>query len=208
MPDNELALQARVPPPRISAPAGLTWWPAPSRSVPAAQTFQPVSMDLLDRLLGHDRWTTRTLLLRAAELDDELLDVEFELGHRTLRATLDHIVFNVEVWSHLMAGRHPDVRRRRPEERTIEGMLSRLESAYPVLEEVAGEVRARNGWDEQWTDVLDDPPARKSYGGAIAHVITHSMHHRAQVLAMLRWCGATDLPEGDVLGWEGQRRGP
>ncbi|MEO2015569.1 MAG: hypothetical protein ABGZ53_14495 [Fuerstiella sp.] len=30
------------------------------------------------------------------------------------------------------------------------------------------------------------------------------MHHRAQVLYMLRRVGVVDLPEGDVLSWESQ----
>jgi uncharacterized damage-inducible protein DinB len=45
-------------------------------------------------------------------------------------------------------------------------------------------------------------PTEKSYGGAIAHVITHSMPHRAQLLSMLRKRGVESLPEGDVLSWE------
>jgi uncharacterized damage-inducible protein DinB len=47
--------------------------------------------------------------------------------------------------------------------------------------------------------------AEKTYGGAIAHVITHSMHHRAQLLYILRQLGLNDRPEGDVLSWEHQR---
>jgi uncharacterized damage-inducible protein DinB len=133
-------------------------------------------VDLLDRLLGHDAWTTRALLGRAATLDDAALDRPFELGHRTVRATLLHLVRNMEVWADLMAG-------------------------VPVRA-VAG----RDGWDETWLDVLDDPPARKTYGGALAHVITHSMHHRAQVIAMLRALGVGDVPEGDVLSWEARNR--
>lgn len=35
-------------------------------------------MDLLDKLLGHDTWTTRQLLLACNSLPDELLDREFE----------------------------------------------------------------------------------------------------------------------------------
>jgi uncharacterized damage-inducible protein DinB len=75
-----------------------------------------------------------------------------------------------------------------------------------VLSNVAHDVAKRDGWDETWLDVLDDPPARKTYGGAIAHVITHSMHHRAQLLWMLRHLGVRGLPEGDVLSWERQFR--
>jgi uncharacterized damage-inducible protein DinB len=45
------------------------------------------------------------------------------------------------------------------------------------------------------------------YRGGIAHVITHSMHHQAQLLYMLHWLGIEGLPERDVLSWE-QQAGP
>ena len=41
----------------------------------------------------------------------------------------------------------------------------------------------------------------------IAHVITHSMHHRAQALCIIEQLGLTDLPEGDALDWEYQAFG-
>ena len=65
-----------------------------------------IHMDLLDRLIGHDAWTTRQLLLRCRHLADEQLNQEFDIGHRTVRATFTHIIRNVEVWTQLMAGRH------------------------------------------------------------------------------------------------------
>lgn len=49
---------------------------------------------------------------------------------------------------------------------------------------------------------MDDPPVEKPLGGAIGHVITHNMNHRAHVLAMLSILGLTALPEGDLLTWE------
>jgi hypothetical protein len=52
-------------------------------------------MDLIDRLLGHDVWTTHQLLLRCRGLTDEQLDRDFDIGHRTVRATLTHIIRNV-----------------------------------------------------------------------------------------------------------------
>ena len=162
-------------------------------------------MDLLDRLLGHDAWTTRELLRRAAELDDEALDRGLDLGHGSVRATLLHLVRNMEVWSDLMAG--VPVRENAngtPAGRSVAGLAARLDRAAADLARLARDVARRDAWDETWLDVLDDPPARKTYGGAIAHVITHSMHHRAQVLARLRRLGVADLPEGDVLSWEQQ----
>jgi uncharacterized damage-inducible protein DinB len=83
-------------------------------------------------------------------------------------------------------------------------MLARLERAATDLSSVARAVAERGGWDEQWVDHLDDPPAKKTYGGGIAHIITHSMHHRAHVLYYLRRLGVRELPEGDVLSWEQQ----
>jgi uncharacterized damage-inducible protein DinB len=159
-------------------------------------------MTLLDRLLGHDVWTTGHLLIRAAQLTDEQLDRRFDIGHGSVRATFEHIIFNMEVWSNLMAGREPLPADR---QQSVPAFTQRLDRAASILSQVARDVAARDGWDETWLDVLDDPPARKTYGGAIAHVVTHSMHHRAQLLWMLRQLGLQALPEGDVLSWEQQR---
>ena len=52
-------------------------------------------MDILDRLLGHDAWTTRRLLLCCRELREDQLDQPFEIGHRTVRRTLIHMVGDV-----------------------------------------------------------------------------------------------------------------
>lgn len=161
-------------------------------------------MDLLDRLLGHDSWTTRELLTRCAALTDEQLDTEFDIGHRTVRRTLQHIIFNTDVWAGLMAGRitsKADVRRLPG---TLDLLGERLDRASAILASVTRDVAARNAWDETWIDVLDTPPSTKTYGGAIAHVITHSMHHRAQLLHLMKALGLRSLPEGDVLSWERQ----
>jgi uncharacterized damage-inducible protein DinB len=162
-------------------------------------------MDLLDRLLLHDSWTTRKLLLTCRQLDDADLDREFDLALRTVRATLSHIVRNVEAWTDLMHER--DVRAVPDGGETVDGLLSRLDAAAADLAALARDVRERGAWDETWVDRLDDPPREKTFGGAIGHVITHSMHHRGQAIHMLRRLGARDVPEGDVLGWERRTQG-
>ncbi len=158
-------------------------------------------MNLLDRLLEHDAWTTRQLLDRARGLSDEALDREFDLGPKSLRKTFAHIIRNMEGWAALMAGRAVERVDTSPA-RTIEQLTERLDRAAAELARVARDIEARDAWDQRWLDTLDDPPTEKSFGGAIAHVITHSMHHRAQLIYMLRQVGVTNLPEGDVLSWE------
>src|SRR5690349_13120004 len=61
-------------------------------------------MDLLDRLLEHDRWATTQLLELCRGLTDAQLDQPFDVGHRTLRATLDHQIPNLDFWTGLMTG--------------------------------------------------------------------------------------------------------
>jgi uncharacterized damage-inducible protein DinB len=160
-------------------------------------------MDILDRLLAHDVWTTRQLLLRCHELSEEQLDREFDIGHRSVRATLAHIIGNMECWTDLIAQRPPRTPLwTDPAGRSLPRMLERLDAAGADLAAVAKRLARDGRLDEQFTDVLDDPPTRKSFGGAIAHVITHSMHHRAQLLYLLRRLGMPGLIEGDVLSWE------
>jgi uncharacterized damage-inducible protein DinB len=160
-------------------------------------------MDFLDRLLGHDAWTTRQLLRRCQALSDEQLDREFEIGRRTVRATLTHIIRNVHVWPRLMAGRPVD----EPPGTSLAELTRAFDEAAAELAFVARSIAQRGAWNDQFLDVLDDPPVEKSLGGGVAHVITHSMHHRAQLLYMLRRLGLQDLPEGDVLTWEQQTGG-
>jgi uncharacterized damage-inducible protein DinB len=164
-------------------------------------------MDLLDRLLGHDAWTTRQLLVIAQGLTDAELDRDFDIGHRTLRATFRHIIRNVEVWTDLISGR-PAREAPGAAGSTIPALIARLDAAAADLASVARSVADRDGWDEKFLDTLDNEPTEKTYGGAIAHVLTHSMHHRAQVLYLLRRLGVKVLPEGDVLSWEHQHTLP
>ena len=162
-------------------------------------------MDLLDRLLGHDAWTTRQLLECCRGMGDEAFDLPFEIGRGTLRATFVHIVRNMEVWSGVMDGSircWSDVAEETPGRQTVEALMGRLEAAADRLARVSRRVREEGAWDETWVDVLESPPRLRTYAGAIGHVITHSMHHRGQVMYMLRRLGVERVPEGDVLGWE------
>jgi uncharacterized damage-inducible protein DinB len=142
-----------------------------------------------DRALGH------LLAADVSEVDmllRELLQPLIDAGRRRLN--------NVHVWSRLMAGRPVSG----PPGRSIVELASAFDEAAAALASVARSVDERGAWDDLFLDVLDNPPAKKSFGGGIAHVVTHSMHHRAQILYMLRRLGLQELPEGDVLSSEQQ----
>ncbi len=159
-------------------------------------------MDILDRLLAHDAWTTRQLLERCRELDAVALQQPFDIGHGTLAETLYHMIDNVRTWTDLMSGAPIPRDETTHPERFVDDLIAWHETASADFAALARRIRDEGRLDELWIDVLAEPPAALSYGGAIAHVITHNMHHRAEVLHMLQRLGIRDLPEGDVLSWE------
>jgi uncharacterized damage-inducible protein DinB len=86
-------------------------------------------MTILERLLRHDAWTTRSLLERASELPDAELDREFDIGHRSLRRTFVHIIANMECWCDLMSGRpQPSDARAAKTANSIPGLMGRLDN--------------------------------------------------------------------------------
>lgn len=155
-------------------------------------------MDLLDRLLGHDSWSTRQLLLACQTLPDELLDREFEIDHRSLRATFEHMIANMETWTDLICERPVPER----SGYSIAQLLQRHSVISREFAQVARTVARDQRTDDCFIDTLDAPPQRKTFGGAIGHVITHNMHHRAQLMFLMEKVGITEHIEGDLLTWE------
>jgi uncharacterized damage-inducible protein DinB len=155
-------------------------------------------MDILDRLLAHDTWTTRQLLLACKLLPDELLDTEFDIDQRSLRKTFAHIIDNMEVWTDLLCERPV-------QERTgnaIPELLERLSVISRDFAHVARTVGREQRYDDCFLDTLDNPPRLKTFGGVIGHVLTHNMHHRAQVMFLMEKVGLKEHIEGDLLSWE------
>lgn len=107
-------------------------------------------MDLLDRLLGHDQWTTGEVLSRCRELADDQLDRDLGIDHGSVRATLGHMIDNVEVWTDLISGTPVD---RRPRDRTLAGLIERHGVSYARFAAVARDVRDRGALDlsRSWT---------------------------------------------------------
>lgn len=163
-------------------------------------------MDMLDRLLRHDAWTTRRLMELSMPLSDLQLDQQFPMGLGTLRRTFAHIVFNAEVWTELIAGADR-ISSAPPATSPMTLLIERFDRASDMLYAVSRSLTDAGRLDETFVDHLADPPRRKSNGAGILHIATHGMHHRAQILYMLRQLQIADVPEGDALSWEKQHIG-
>ena len=155
-------------------------------------------MDIVDRLLAHDTWTTRQLLLACQALPDALLDQEFEIDQRSLRKTFIHIIDNMEVWTDLLHERAVQHKTGT----TVPELLARLSDASREFANLTRKIVREGRYDDGFLDTLDKPPRLKTFGGTIGHVITHNMHHRAQVMFLMEKVGLTEHIEGDLLGWE------
>jgi uncharacterized damage-inducible protein DinB len=157
-------------------------------------------MDILDRMLEHDRWATHQLLAASDALSDAQLDQPFDIGHRTMRATLEHLVFNIEAWTAITAQtpleRHPPA----PSLADIAARYDRAQTAFAAL---ARRLRDDALLDAMFTDHFDEA---QSYGAAVIHVLLHNEGHRTEVLHLLARLGATEPPEIDHALWDHLRR--
>jgi uncharacterized damage-inducible protein DinB len=161
-------------------------------------------MDLLDRLLGHDADTMAYVFDLAQQLSDKQLDQDFDIGQRTVRATIRHIVRNIEGWGQLMAG--ASIEQQTTAGASMAALRERFELGYSRFAEAARAARDADRLNDVYLDILDQPPSEKTYGATILHVVTHDHLHRSELLHMLDRLGVGGLIEGDVLGWESNLR--
>ncbi len=155
-------------------------------------------MDLLDRLLGHDHWATAGLLDLSRDLTDEQLDQPFDVGHRTLRETFEHMIVAVEFWTALMAERPIDAPR---DDHSLVALVERHERFYATFAIFARRLRDEQRLDDTF---VDQYAARKTFGGTIIHVVLHNAEHRTEALHILERLGVPDLPEVDHGLWDYQ----
>ncbi len=153
-------------------------------------------MDLLDLLLDHDHWATRRLLDVSGGLTDARLDQEFDIGHRTLRATFEHMIFNVPFWTAFLTGQPADAR---PDDRSLTALSDPHERSYAAFSTVARRLRDEQRLGETF---VDHYAVRKSFGGTILVVVEHNAEHRTEALHILERLGVPDVPEVDLGVWD------
>ena len=159
-------------------------------------------MDLLDLLLDHDHWATRRLLEVSGGLTDAQLDQEFDIGHRTLRATFGHMIFNVPFWTAFLAGQPADggySADAQPDDRSLAALIDHHERSYAAFASLARRLRDERRLGDTF---VDHYAVRKSFGGTILMVVEHNTEHRSEALHILERLGVPDLPEVDLGVWD------
>jgi uncharacterized damage-inducible protein DinB len=151
-------------------------------------------MDVYDRLLDFDHWAMDELLTVSEGLSDAQLDQEFDIGHRTIRATFEHIIWNVPFWTKLMIGE------RLPEEPDARGLsIAELaafyEETFATFAALARQLRDDGRLEETYIDHWD---VKKSMSGTVLQVILHAAEHRTEVIHMLTRLGVPNPPEVDL----------
>lgn len=189
-----------------------------------------LSGDPIDILIKHNHWATAQVLAACSRLTGEQLHRRFDIGPGSLHDALTHTIGAMLRWSDRIAERpiKPSIEAAWPAEifagQPIEMLHGKpsytpaqlgtlLRHATDSLQRVADDVRAatavtnRAGLNTGFTTTFADGSLhRLSKGGALVHVTTHGMHHRAQCLNMLRYCGdavlAEKLPPSSVTEWQ------
>ena len=154
-------------------------------------------MDLTERLLEHDRWAMSQLLTASNGLTDAQLDQAFDIGHRTLRNTYDHLLYNVEFWTKIATGEPTGAIQR--DDQSLDVLARRHERVQKNFARFAREMRDAGRLDDSF---VDDYGATMSYGGVMLHVILHNAEHRSEMLHILQRLGVADLPEIDHGLWD------
>jgi uncharacterized damage-inducible protein DinB len=153
-------------------------------------------MDMFERMLGFDRWTTARFLDLSRSLTDAQLDQEFDIGHRTLRATFDHINAMLDYWTTAMLS---EPAAPNADDRSLDALIARHEREYDRFAALARRLASENRLDEAYLDHYEYP---QSFGATILHIVTHNTGHRSEILHIFDRLGLPDLPEADPTEWE------
>ncbi len=161
--------------------------------------------DILNRLLAHNAWTTRQLLERACELSPQQLVQRFDIGPGSVHDTLLHIIDVMFGWADRIAQRQRRPRLEAEAERrvrSVDELVALLDAAAEALNTTARAVVNEDRMDDMMSVTFEGRSWQFTRGTALVHVLTHGMHHRAQVFNMMRQLGAAVDIDGDAIEWE------
>jgi len=147
-------------------------------------------------LLAHDRWANNHLFNACKTLTSEQFNQVFEMGTGSLCSNLVHNLGAMQGWTDVLK-ETPSRPRLEEKGRSLDEIIELHDPTSDAFE-AAALVRP-------FDTVIHRERGERTYtftvGGILTHVTTHSMHHRAQCLNMLRQHGVDALPMSSVMDW-------
>ena len=125
---------------------------------------------------------------------------EFDIGHRTLRATFDHMTTTTQGWTIEMGGQpggSPP-----SGDSSLAALKTRFNGAHDAFARYVRQLRDADQLEETF---VDDFGANITQIGAALHVLLHNVEHRSELLHLLVRLGLTEVPEIDLALWEIER---
>jgi len=153
--------------------------------------------DAVAILLAHCRSADADLLAVMGNLSAEQLDQPFEMGPGSIRATFEHNLGALRGWADVYANRPR--RAWLPDEGPYS--VEQLNVITAELHDDWADIAGKFPLDEVIERPRGDSVRRFTRAHILVHVTTHSMHHRAQIINMLRHVGVDKLPTGSVMHW-------
>ena len=148
------------------------------------------------RYFQYNDWATGQVIEMAANLSDEALDRDFQMGPGSLRKTLYHL-FDAERWwvGNWTTGPHPF-----PQTADDTSIFSLRDQWKEVAVKRNGVIAEIDDSEAQRIIEIEagGPPTKFRVGESVIHVAVHGSHHRAQLINMLRHVGAS-IKDIDLL---------
>ncbi len=168
------------------------------------------SVQVIQRLRQHRAWVNRNLLEAATLLSDEQLSTQFPIGQGSIWKSLVHLYAAEYVWLEALLG---------DEDPLVQGDLpGKLPGNQLGEKRIAGLDELRTLWtvlEQRWSDYLNilrpsslaDVVYKKRTSALVGsrfgtrrsdillHVCTHAQYTTAQIVNMMRQCGAEKLPD-------------
>lgn len=152
--------------------------------------------DPAEVMIAHDRWANGLMYDACRVLSAERFEQVFEMGCGSLRDNLVHNLGAMRGWT--------DVLNEVPSRPRLEGVTMSLDEIVELHGSVTEDFEEAVCRRPSGT-IIHRQRGEETYifsvGGILSHVMTHSMHHRAQCLNMLRHLGVTNLPQSSVMEW-------
>lgn len=90
-------------------------------------------------------------------------------------------------------------------DRSLAGLRTRWASAGEEFLSLVRGIRDRGEWADVFVDALCEPPQSFTFGGVVAHVVTHSAYRRQVLIGALAELGVTVADTADPIEWERMR---